>query len=63
MTVKGHKLTHPMLYGWQVSNAPSDKKINLRYLQERLQQRVYDPYRLTDWFIRIDNDVAKIMRS
>ena len=63
MTVKEHKLTHPMLYGWQVPDAPSDNKINLRYLQERLRQKVYDPYRLTDWFAKIDNDIAVIMRS
>ena len=63
MTVKEHKLTHPMLYGWQVSDAPSDKKINLRYLQERLQQKVYDPYRLTDWFAKIQTRITEIMEK
>ncbi len=63
ISVKEHNLTHPMLYGWQVPDAPSDNKINLRYLQERLRQKVYDPYRLTDWFAKIDNDIAVIMRS
>lgn len=50
VTVKEHRLDHPMLYGWQVFCAPSDCRMNLRSLSEQLKQEVYVPYRGTDWF-------------
>lgn len=63
MSVKNHRLTHPMLYGWQVCDAPSDNKINMRFLSERLQEKIYDPYRSADWFIKTENEIAEIMGS
>ena len=61
MAVKKHKLIHPMLYGWQTSDTPSDNKSNIRYLSERLKQDVYDPYRQIDWFKTIEVDTAKLL--
>ena len=61
--VKAHELRHPMLYGWRVSDAPSDNKINMRYLSERLKQNVYEPYRQTDWFIELDSDVTDLLKE
>lgn len=61
MAVKKHKLIHPMLYGWQTSDAPSDNISNIRYLSERIKQDVYDPYRQTDWFKTIEVDTAKLL--
>ena len=63
MTVKAHTLKHPLLYGWPVSDAPSDNKINMRYLSERLKQNVYEPYRQTDWFIELDSDVTDLLKE
>ena len=63
MDVKAHNLIHPMLYSWRVSDAPSDRKINMRYLSERLKQNVYESYHQTDWFIKIDSDTAKLLKE
>ena len=63
MEGKAHKLSHPMLYGWRVSDAPSDNKINMRYLSERLKQDVYEPYRHTDWLIKLDADIADLLKE
>ena len=52
-----------MLYGWRVSDAPSDNKINMRYLSERLKQDVYEPYRHTDWLIKLDADIADLLKE
>ncbi|MBO4355790.1 MAG: helix-turn-helix transcriptional regulator [Clostridia bacterium] len=61
MSIKEHRLTHPMLYGWQIQNTPSDNKLNIRHFTVHLQNTVYEPYRQADWFIKIDNDISKIM--
>ena len=61
MTVKKHELKQPMLYGWTVPNTPSDHKINMRYLADRLKQNVYDPYRKTAWFSEIEANTVALL--
>lgn len=61
LTVKKHKLEHPMLFGWAIANAPSDNKIAMRYLADRLNQKLYDPYRRNAWFSAIEADTATFL--
>lgn len=63
VTVKEHKLDHPMLYDWLVSDAPEDNGINVRLLSDKLKQSVYDPYRKEAWFTRIETETSKLFRS
>lgn len=50
-TVKAHTLTHPLLYGWQVADAPSDHKQLVRNLKAELTWKCFDEYRTKDWFL------------
>ena len=63
MSVKKHKLNHPMLYGWQVYDAPSDNTINLRFLYDRLSQSVYDRYREKEWFDMITKKLDTLLNG
>lgn len=63
MYVKNHKLSHPMLYGWQVYHAPSDNKINIRFLKDRLSQSIYDRYREKEWFDMITKKLDALLNG
>lgn len=63
MSVKEHKLEHPMLYGWPIYSAPSDNKINIRFLSERLAQQIYDKYREKEWFTAIERKIAGLLMN
>lgn len=63
MTVKAHTLKHPLLYGWPVSDAPIDNKLNMRYLSERIEREIYNPYRSLDWFAKIQTRITEIMEK
>lgn len=52
-TVKAHTLTHPLLYGWQVADAPSDHKQLVRNLKAELAWKCFDEYRNKDWFVSL----------
>ena len=58
LSIKKHKLGHPMLFGWTVMNAPSDNKNIMRYLADRLSQALYNPYRREVWFSAIEANIA-----
>lgn len=53
VNIKAHKLTHPLLYGWQIENAPSDNMQVVRAVIEDLKYHAYDAYRNKDWFIEL----------
>lgn len=63
MDVKAHVLRHPMLYGWRISDAPGDNKINMRFLSERIKQSIYEAYRNNDWFVKIDCATGKLLKA
>lgn len=48
--IKPHSLTHPMLYGWRVEDAPSDVTPYLKRMNEALSNVVYDGFRSSEWF-------------
>lgn len=50
ITVKAHKLTHPLVYGWYVADAPSDNKQIARNLKSELMWKCFDDYRNKAWF-------------
>ena len=50
-TVKAHELTHPLVYGWNIADAPSDNKQIARNLKSELMRECFDDYRNKDWFI------------
>ncbi len=51
--VKAHTLTHPLLCGWKIADAPSDKLQIVRTLREELNWSCFDAYRQKDWFIQL----------
>lgn len=58
-TVTAHELTHPLVYGWYVADAPEDNKQLVRNLRAELVWECFDAYRNKDWFVellaRLDN--------
>ncbi len=61
MSVIKHELTHPMLYGWHVSAAPSDNKINLRFMKNALSRAAFDSYKDKKWFVEIKDKLNTII--
>lgn len=52
-TVKAHELTHPLVYGWKVADAPSDNMQIVKTLKEELGRQCFDKYRNKDWFVAL----------
>ncbi|MBR5870263.1 MAG: helix-turn-helix transcriptional regulator [Clostridia bacterium] len=48
--IKAHILTHPLVYGWQIADAPSDNKQMVRALREEMMWQCYEIYRDQSWF-------------
>ena len=59
--VKEHKLTHPLVMGWQVYDAPSDNKQVVRLLKKELDWSCFDAYREKDWFADIENKLNQLL--
>ncbi len=53
--VKAHNLTHPLVMGWHVDDAPSDNKQVLNMLKSYLSQECYGECGAFDWFTDIVN--------
>lgn len=58
VSVKEHRLTHPMLYGLQVAAAPQDSTMLMRGMRETLAEKVYDDYRSCAWFQKLGSRVT-----
>ena len=52
-TVKAHELTHPLVYGWKVSDAPSDNMQLVRNLRSELMWECFDEFRSKEWFMSL----------
>lgn len=48
--INPHSLTHPMLYGWRVEDAPSDVTPYFKHMKKALSNVVYDGFRSLEWF-------------
>ena len=51
--VKEHELTHPLVYGWKVTNAPTDNKQLVRKLKGELRWECFDEYKNEDWCVSL----------
>ncbi len=59
-SVKKHVLTHPLLYGTHVEEAPNDNTENLKFGKTELAKSIYDDFRSREWFQKLEkreNDV------
>lgn len=59
--VKKHTLANPMLYGWNVADAPCDNRMNLRFMQEKLSTAAYDEYRNSEWLKKLESKVSELI--
>lgn len=50
VNIQAHVLTHPLVYGWQIADAPTDNKQLIRTLREEMMWQCYETYRETSWF-------------
>lgn len=53
VTVTKHKLTLPLLFGWEIQDAPSDNLCVLRWLQNELEKDYLCEYKNTEWFLEL----------
>ena len=56
--VQKHTLTHPMLYGWEIADAPHDNTVNRRAMKKALEQDIYDDFRSFEWFQNLERKCA-----
>lgn len=53
VTVTEHMLTHPLVYGWQIQSAPSDKCQVVHMLKRQLDWECFAAYKDSEWFRNI----------
>lgn len=58
--VKNHTLTHPMLYGWCVADAPSDNTMILKLMKKTLAEKSYDDFRSCEWFQKLESKITAL---
>lgn len=58
--MKNHTLTHPMLYGWDVADAPRDNMMNLKQMKKTLADKIYDDVRSCEWFQKLEMKTAAL---
>ena len=58
--VKDHTLTHPMLYGWRIADAPEVPTMQLKLMKETLAENVYDAFRSCEWFQKLENKLTTL---
>lgn len=54
VTAKEHKLDAPLFKGMQTGDSPEDSKAALQFLKKHLASGAFDPYRNSDWFVKIE---------
>ena len=59
--IKEHVLTHPLLCGWKIADAPSDNLQIVRTLREELDWRCFYEYRQKDWFIELTKKIESVL--
>ena len=53
MHIKAHALTHPLVYGWKIADAPTDNKRVVRDLREEMAWECYKPFWDKEWFVEL----------
>lgn len=59
-SVAKHKLTLPLLFGWEIQAAPSDNLRILKWFEIELQKDYLCEYRNSDWFLSLQKNCASI---
>lgn len=55
--VTEHKLSHPLLFGWEIQAAPSDNFRMLEWFQKELKKDYLCKYQNADWFLDLQQKV------
>lgn len=53
VNIKEHNLTHPLVCGWKIADAPSENMLVARSLRDELTWKCFDEYRDKEWFIEL----------
>ncbi|MBO5258630.1 MAG: hypothetical protein J6C42_14120 [Clostridia bacterium] len=61
VNIKAHILTHPLVYGWQIADAPTDNKQMVRALREEMMWQCYEAYRAKSWFAELISQLDTII--
>ena len=62
-TVTKHKLTLPLLFGWEIQDAPSDNLRVLRWFQNELNKDYLCEYKNTEWFIELQHKSLEFLEK
>lgn len=60
-SIKAHSLTHPLVYGWKIADAPSDNKQIIRTLRDELTWKCFEDYRNTDWYLELAEKLNSLL--
>lgn len=58
INVTAHKLTHPLVYGWQVADTPNDNMQIVRTLLDEMHWECFDGYKQKEWFAALIKKLA-----
>ena len=61
MDVKAHVLTHPLVYGWKIADAPTDNMRVVRSLREELTGECYKPFWDKGWFVELCSKLDNVV--
>lgn len=61
VNVKGHCLTHPLVYGWNTADAPSDNLQIVRSLKDELTRECYKEYKNKDWYSKLTERLTSLL--
>lgn len=61
INIKEHELTHPLVKGWKIYDAPSDNKQVVRLLMNELTWDCFTEYKNKDWFVQIENKLTQLL--
>ncbi len=58
--IRAHNLTHPLLNGWKIDDAPSDNLQMVRALKLELASATFDSCRERDWFKKLQEKLPSV---
>lgn len=59
--VKAHSIAHPLVYGWEIADAPSDNKQAIRTLRDELTWKCFEEYRNADWYLKLTERLNSLL--
>lgn len=61
VSMKEHKLTHPMLWGWEVQAAPEGKLRSVKWMQKELGKESFADYKSSAWFAELEKKLESLV--